>query len=58
MPLDLYFDYAKKIKISQGFNITNTGKINLTDGRPAYEIDAINNNSTGKNNRCFNEQES
>jgi hypothetical protein len=45
MPLDLYFDYAKKIKISQGFNITNTGKTNLTDGTPAYEIDAINNNT-------------
>lgn len=48
MPLDLYFDYAKKIKISQGFNITNTGKTNLTDGRPAYEIDAVNNNIPNK----------
>jgi hypothetical protein len=48
MPLDLYFDFEKKYKISQGFNITNTGKTNLSDGTPAYEIDALNNNTSDK----------
>jgi hypothetical protein len=48
MPLDLYFDYEKKLKISQGYNITNTGKTNLSDGRPAYEIDAVNNDVQDK----------
>lgn len=38
----------KKYKISQGFNITNTGKTNLSDGIPAYEIDALNNNTSDK----------
>ena len=48
MPLDLYFDYEKKFKIIQGYNITNTAKTNLSDGTPAYEIDAVNNNATDK----------
>lgn len=48
MPLDLYFDYTKKLKISQGFNITSTGKTSLTDGTPAYEIQAATSNSTEK----------
>ena len=39
MPLDLYFDYEKKSKINQGYNITNTGKTFLTDKTPAYEMD-------------------
>jgi len=43
MPLDLYFDYAKKLKISQGFNITNTGKTILSDGTQTYEMDVSNN---------------
>ena len=48
MPLDLYFDYSKRLKISQGFNITNTGKTNLTDGTQAYEIDAVNSDEPNK----------
>jgi hypothetical protein len=48
MPLELYFDYEKKLKINQGYNITNTGKANLSDGTPAYEILAVTNNSSEK----------
>jgi hypothetical protein len=48
MPLNLYFDYTKAKIISGGNNITSTGKTNLTDGTPAYEIQTINNNGTYK----------
>jgi hypothetical protein len=48
MPLDVYFDYIKKLQISRGNNITSTGKTNLTDGTPAYEIDISDNNHNKK----------
>ena len=34
--------------LSGANNITSTGKTNLTDGTPAYEIQTINNNGTHK----------
>ena len=42
MPLDLYFDYVKKLQTNGGFNITNTGKTNMSDGNPAYELVSSN----------------
>src|SRR5437867_625831 len=43
MPLDLYFEYAKKLRVDNGDSITNTGKTKLADGAPAYEIDFTSN---------------
>lgn len=45
MALDLYFEYMKKLRGENGDNITNTGKIKLSDGSPAYEIDSTSNNT-------------
>jgi hypothetical protein len=43
MPLDLYLDYVKKLQISQGNNVMNATKTNLSDGTPAYLIHVLNN---------------
>jgi hypothetical protein len=48
MPLDLYLDYVKKLQISQGNNVTNATKTNLSDGTPAYQIDVLNENLNSK----------
>ena len=45
MPLDLYFEYAKKLRVDNGDSVTNTGKTKLSDGSPAYEIDFTSNDT-------------
>lgn len=44
MPLDLIYEYMKKLRTDNGDNITDTGKIKLY-GFPAYEIDFTSNDT-------------
>jgi hypothetical protein len=48
MPLDLYLEYVKKLRVNEGNNITNVQKTKLSDGTPAYVLDIVSTGDTGK----------
>lgn len=48
MPLDLYLEYEKKLRMDEGENITSIKKINQPDGTPAYEISSSSKDGLGK----------
>jgi hypothetical protein len=48
MPLDLYLEYVTKLRVNEGNNITNVEKTKLSDRTPAYEMDIISTNNSGK----------